>query len=368
MRFFRRSRKTDDDEQPPQDKTAAEAADEAVAHADAAAAVAVESAEPIVDAGAGADEEGLLREDVEQTDRALQRTKKSWFGHISGLFSRGDIDEELWEELEELLIGADTGVATTQKILDQVRERVESDGIRDAAEVEEALKETLVAVLNKPEGRGKLWGRDTSAPPKPAVILVLGVNGTGKTTTIAKLAYAFRAEGSKAIIAAADTFRAAAIEQVKAWGERVGAEVVAHKQGADPAAVVFDALTAAESRDADIVIIDTAGRLHTKFNLMEELSKLYRVIQRKEPSAPHEVLLVLDATIGQNALIQAEAFTKAAEVTSACLTKLDGTSKGGIVFAIADQLNIPVRLVGTGEQPEDLAPFDAETFVEALFR
>jgi fused signal recognition particle receptor len=200
------------------------------------------------------------------------------------------------------------------------------------------------------------------------VILVLGVNGTGKTTTIAKLAHAYRAEGGSAVIAAADTFRAAAIEQLKEWGERVGADVIAHQQGADPGAVVFDALTAAESRHADAVIIDTAGRLHTKFNLMEELSKIRRVIQRKEPSAPHEVLLVLDATTGQNALTQAKAFTEAADVTAICLTKLDGTSKGGIVFAICHELRIPVRFVGTGERAEDLAPFSAERFVEALFR
>ena len=303
----------------------------------------------------------------ERTEQALQRTRRSWFGHIAGLFDRGGIDEQLWEELEELLIGADVGVATTQKVLDEVRARVEAERIKDAGDVRSALKDALVHVLTSPQQKGRLWGAN-GAPPRPAVVLVLGVNGTGKTTTIAKLAHAYRAEGGTPIIAAADTFRAAAIEQLKEWGERVGADVIAHKQGADPAAVVFDALSAAESRDADVVIIDTAGRLHTKFNLMEELSKLRRVIERKDPSAPHEVLLVLDATIGQNALIQAEAFTKAVDVTSVCLTKLDGSSKGGIVFAVCDQLGIPVRLVGTGEEPDDLAPFSAESFVDALFR
>ena len=355
MRFFRRSPKVEEPEP--------ESTDAGAVGAPVPGRAAPEPPDHV------ADEQQLAAEEDERTDKALQRTKRSWFGQITGLFDRGKIDDELGEELEELLIGADTGVATTQKILGEVRERVEEERISDPAEVQDALKQSLVALLNKPPGTGRLWGRSevAAAPPKPAVILVLGVNGTGKTTTIAKLAHAFRADGAKTVIAAADTFRAAAIDQMKAWGERVGAEVVAHKQGADPAAVVFDALTAAESRNADFLIIDTAGRLHTKINLMEELSKLYRVIQRKEPTAPHEVLLVLDATIGQNALIQAEAFTKAAEVTSACLAKLDGTSKGGIVFAISDQLGIPVRLVGTGEEPEDLASFSAETFVDALF-
>jgi fused signal recognition particle receptor len=196
---------------------------------------------------------------------------------------------------------------------------------------------------------------------------VLGVNGTGKTTTIAKLASAYQNEGGKTVIAAADTFRAAAIEQLKEWGARVGADVVAHKQGADPAAVVFDALEAAESRGADMLIIDTAGRLHTKFNLMEELRKVRRVIERRDPTAPHEVLLVLDATTGQNALVQAKAFAEAVDVTAIALTKLDGTSKGGIVFAICDELGLPVRFVGTGEGEDDLNPFDARAFVDALF-
>jgi fused signal recognition particle receptor len=197
---------------------------------------------------------------------------------------------------------------------------------------------------------------------------VIGVNGNGKTTTIAKLAHAYQRDGQRVVVAAGDTFRAAAIDQLKEWGKRLEIDVIAHQQGADPGAVVFDALSAADSRDADIVIIDTAGRLHTKFNLMEELRKVRRIIERKDPSAPHEVLLVLDATTGQNALIQAKAFAEAVEVTSACLTKLDGSSKGGMVFAVCDQLGIPIRFVGTGEGPEDLAPFSPEAFVEALFR
>jgi fused signal recognition particle receptor len=305
----------------------------------------------------------------ERTEEALERTRSGWFGRISGLFDRGRIDDELWEELEELLIGADAGVLTTQKILEQVRERVVEERLKEPEQVRAALKETLVRLLESPETQGALWGSGVSAaPPHPAIILVLGVNGTGKTTTIAKLAHAYGVEGGRVIIAAGDTFRAAAIEQLKEWGERVGADVVAHKQGADPGAVVFDALAAAESRDADAVIIDTAGRLHTKFNLMEELRKIRRIIERKNPDAPHEVLLVLDATTGQNGLLQAQAFTEAVEVTSVCLTKLDGTSKGGIVFAVCDQLGIPVRFVGTGERAEDLTPFSAEAFVDALFR
>ncbi len=312
-----------------------------------------------------------LEEEVEQrTEQALQRTKRGFFGQIAGLFDRGGgIDESLWDELEELLIGADTGVATAQKILQETRARVEKERIKDAEQVRAVLKETLLEILNAPQPRGRLWTDAAGeAPPKPAVILVLGVNGTGKTTTIAKLARAYQVEGGKPVIAAGDTFRAAAIDQLREWGERIGVDVVAHQPGADPGAVVFDALSAADSRSADVVIIDTAGRLHTKFNLMEELRKIRRVIERKEPSAPHEVLLVLDATIGQNALIQAEAFTEAVEVTAVCLTKLDGTSKGGIVFAICDQIGIPIRFVGTGEGAEDLAPFSAEVFVEALFR
>ena len=348
MRFFRRSKKAVD--------VAAEEQDgEAVALEQQSIAVA---------------EDEQLEEEIErQTEQALQRTRKGIFGQITGLFDRGgEIEESLWEELEELLIGADAGIATTQRILNDVRERVDKERIKDSQGVRAALKQELIDILNAPQGTGRLWSDGIEPPPKPAVVLVLGVNGTGKTTTIAKLASAYQREGSKALIAAGDTFRAAAIEQLREWGQRVGADVVAHQPGADPGAVVFDALAAAESRDADVVIIDTAGRLHTKFNLMEELRKIRRIIERKDASAPHEVLLVLDATTGQNGLIQAKAFTEAVDVTSVCLTMLDGSSKGGIVFAICDQLKIPVRFIGTGEGADDLAPFSAEAFVEALFR
>ena len=309
-------------------------------------------------------------EDARKTEQALERTRKTWFSHLTSLFERSRIDDSLWEELEEVLIGADTGVATAQKVLEDVQRRVEKEGLKDPSEVRDALKDELVAILGTAQPRGKLWRNGEGPEPvaRPAVILVVGVNGTGKTTSIGKLAYALRQDDAQVTIAAADTFRAAAIEQMREWGDLAGAEVIAHKQGADPGAVVFDALSAAESRGADVLIIDTAGRLHTKFNLMEELRKILRVIQRKDPTAPHEVLLVLDATTGQNALIQAKAFVEAVDVTAICLAKLDGTSKGGMVFAISDQLGVPVRFIGTGERPEDLSPFSAEEFVEALFQ
>jgi len=311
----------------------------------------------------------------EKTEQALARTRRSWFGRIAGILERGQIDEDLWLELEEVLLGADVGVRTTEKVLGRVRERVEKERVRDPHAVRGLLKEELMAILMAVPFRGALWSEDAAqAPalssaegPRPGVILVVGVNGTGKTTTIAKLAHLYRQEGESVVVAAGDTFRAAAIDQLKTWAERVGAQVIAHREGADPGAVAFDAVAAAQSRDAAVAIIDTAGRLHTKFNLMEELRKVRRVIERKDPTAPHEVLLVLDATTGQNALIQARAFTEAVDVTAIALTKLDGTSKGGIVFAICDELGLPVRFVGTGEGEDDLSPFDAEAFVEALF-
>jgi fused signal recognition particle receptor len=309
------------------------------------------------------------KETDEKTEQALERTRKGWFSNISGLFDRAKIDEEVWEELEELLIGADTGVSTTQKILGDVQLRVEKERVKDGESVRRILQEELVDVLQAGGEKGRIWGEEEAPPPdRPAVILIVGVNGTGKTTSVAKLAQAYREDGEKVVVAAADTFRAAAIEQLKSWGEVVGADVIAHKQGADPGAVVFDALTAADSRKADVVLIDTAGRLHTKFNLMEELGKIRRVIERKLPEGPDEVMLVLDATTGQNALVQAKAFAEVVPITALCLTKLDGTSKGGIVFAVSDQLQIPVRFIGTGERPEDLTPFDAEEFVTALFQ
>jgi fused signal recognition particle receptor len=318
-------------------------------------------------------------------EHAVERTRRTWFSRIGGMFRRG-LDDELWDELEETLIAADTGVETTVKVLENLKERVKVEGIRDPEQAEEALKEELLSILEVDSHPGTLWGpaagssfdrlRTTlrqpaedggQSVPKPAVILVIGVNGTGKTTSIAKLAHAYKEAGKKVIMAAGDTFRAAAIDQLKQWGQRVGVDVVAHQQGADPGAVVFDTLSAAQSRDADVVIIDTAGRLHTKVNLMEELRKVNRVIQRKFPDAPHEVLLVLDATSGQNALPQAKYFTEAVGVTGVLLAKLDGTAKGGVIFAVCDQMRIPVRFVGTGERADDLAYFEPRRFVDALF-
>jgi fused signal recognition particle receptor len=305
----------------------------------------------------------------EKTEQALTRTRRSWFGRITGILDRGSIDEDLWLELEEVLLGADVGLKTTEKILDNVRQRVEKERVRDSHEVRQLLKDELIAILESVPPKGKFWV-DEEAPeaPRPAVILVVGVNGTGKTTSIAKLAHLYRQEGESVVVAAGDTFRAAAIDQLKTWAERVGAQVVAHREGADPSAVAFDAVGAAQSRNAGVAIIDTAGGLHTKFNLMEELRKVRRVIERQDPTAPHEVLLVVDATTGQNALIQAKAFAEAVDVTAIALTKLDGTSKGGIVFAICDELSLPVRFVGTGEGEDDLSPFDPDAFVDALFQ
>ncbi len=309
------------------------------------------------------------KEADEKTEQALERTRKGWFSGIAQVFDRGSIDEAVWEELEELLIGSDAGVSTTHKVLGELQARVEAERVKEAPRVRDMLKEELVRVLQRGTRKGRIWGEEDSPPPdRPAVVLVVGVNGTGKTTSVAKLAQAYHEDGERVVVAAADTFRAAAIEQLKSWGEIVGADVIAHKQGADPGAVVFDAMTAAEARKADVLLIDTAGRLHTKFNLMEELGKIRRVIERKLPEGPDEVMLVLDATTGQNALVQAKAFADVVPITALCLTKLDGTSKGGIVFAVADQLEIPVRFIGTGEKPEDLTPFDAEEFVDALFQ
>jgi len=276
------------------------------------------------------------------------------------LFDRPTVGDEVWEELEELLIAADVGVSTTEKLIKKVKERSAKDRLNDGSSVRAALQAEMVDILRI----------DSRAQPTalsiPRVTLVVGVNGGGKTTSIAKLAYRLKNEGKSVILVAADTFRAAAIDQLKRWGERVGAEVIAHQPGADPGAVVYDALQAAKSRKIDEVIIDTAGRLHTKFNLMEELKKIKRVAAKHDASAPHEVILVLDATTGQNGLAQARYFTEAVGVTGIFLAKLDGTAKGGIVLAICDELKIPIQFVGTGEKLEDMAPFAAEAFVKAL--
>ena len=293
------------------------------------------------------------------TKRAVKRSRETWFGKIASLFDRARVDSEVWDELEELLIAADVGVATTQKLIEKVQRRVKSEKLSEPAQVRAALEEEMTNLLTV-ESRAAI-----SNSAGLYAILVVGVNGSGKTTSIAKLAYRLKNEGEKIILAAADTFRAAAIDQLKRWGERVGVEVVAHQPGGDPGAVVYDAIQAAQNRKADVVIVDTAGRLHTKFNLMEELKKIKRVVDKYELA--QEVLLVIDATTGQNGLAQARHFTEAAAVNEIFLAKLDGTAKGGIVLSICDELKIPIRYIGTGEQLEDVAEFDAIAFVQAIF-
>lgn len=298
---------------------------------------------------------GLFR----KTDQAVKRTRETWFSRVSSLFDRATVDESLWEELEELLICADVGAATTDLLIQRVKERARQEHLSQASQLRGALKEEIVGILSL-DGRGEAL---LLAP----VLLVVGANGVGKTTSIAKLAHYLEGRGKKVVLAAADTFRAAAIDQLKLWGERTGAEVIAHQPGADPGAVVFDALQAARSRHADTVIIDTAGRLHTKHNLMEELKKIRRVISRVEGETPVGVLLVLDAVTGQNGLSQARYFSEATGVDGILLAKLDGTAKGGIVLAICNELKIPILFIGSGERLDDLAPFNASEFGEALF-
>lgn len=293
----------------------------------------------------------------------LTKTRDAFVEKVEELIlRRKKIDEDFYEELEEILIGADVGVNTVMKLMDELRAEVKKRKIEDAAELRPVLSEKLIGLLDTEE--------DTAlhmAPSGLTVILFVGVNGVGKTTTIGKLAYRFKQEGKKVLMAAGDTFRAGAIEQLEVWGQRVGVDVIKQQAGSDPAAVMFDALRAAKTRHADVLLCDTAGRLQNKTNLMEELNKIYRVIQREVPEAPHEVLLVLDATTGQNALQQAKLFGDKTGVTGLVLTKLDGTAKGGIVIAIRQEMNIPVKLVGLGEKMTDLQEFDSDQFVHALF-
>jgi len=274
------------------------------------------------------------------------------------------IDENFFEELEEILISADVGVNTVMELIDDLRGEVRKHKIENALDLQPVLSEKLVALLKNDDAQDVTLNVQDG---RLNVILFVGVNGVGKTTTIGKMAHMFKQQGKKVLLAAGDTFRAAAIEQLEVWGERVGVDVVKHQQGADPAAVIYDAVQAAKSRGVDVLLCDTAGRLQNKVNLMEELSKVHRVVQRELPGAPHEVLLVLDATTGQNALNQAKTFGQSAGVTGIVLTKLDGTAKGGIVIAIRNELNIPVKYVGLGEKMDDLQPFDPEQFVHALF-
>ena len=290
----------------------------------------------------------------------LKKTRDAVFGRISTMLnSFTKIDEELFEELEELLVMGDVGIYTAEKICDELRKRVKQEGITDPQKINDLLAEVITEMLK--------GGQELHVNTKPSIILVIGVNGVGKTTTIGKMAASFSRQGKKVILAAADTFRAAAIDQLQIWADRSGAEIIKQNEGSDPAAVVFDAISAAKARDTDVIIVDTAGRLHNKKNLMAELEKINRIIDRELPDSDKEVLLVLDATTGQNAVNQTKEFKNAAGITGIVLTKLDGTAKGGVVLAIREELNVPVKYIGVGEQIDDLQPFEPEQFARALF-
>lgn len=299
-----------------------------------------------------------------QLEKSLEKTRRGVFSEISRLFDRSAIDEELYEELEMLLLQADVGWDVSQQLVGELRERVDRDRIADPSIARDVLRESMIQLLELATRNRtvKILQRGV-----PFVIMVVGVNGVGKTTTIAKLAAYHQRFGRSVMLAAGDTFRAAAIDQLKVWGERLNVPVIAHEQGADPGAVVFDAMQAAYNRNADVLIIDTAGRLHTKYNLMEELRKLRRIMQRHVEEAPQEVLLVIDATTGQNGLVQAKKFAEMVEITDIQIAKLDGTSKGGIAFSVAKELGTPISYIGTGEKASDLSEFKPETYVDSLF-
>lgn len=294
-------------------------------------------------------------------ESSLAKTRQSFFGKIAGLFREQEITEQTWEDLEMLLIQGDVGAKTTEQLVTALRQDVERTGARTPGQVEALLKEQLLAILNK-VGRPYLQGERLLN-----VVMVVGVNGSGKTTSIGKLAKYHKGRRQTVVLAAADTFRAAAIDQLKVWGQRAGVEVIAHQPGADPGAVVYDAIRASQARNADVLIIDTAGRLHTKFNLMQELKKLEGVAQKQVHQAPHETLLVIDVINGQNALIQARQFAETVGVTGVVLAKLDSSAKGGVVFSIANELHLPVLFAATGEGIDDFEPFDAQSFVQGLF-
>ncbi|KKK39717.1 cell division protein FtsY [Mesobacillus campisalis] len=295
----------------------------------------------------------------------LTKTRDNFSGKVNDLVARyRKVDEEFFEELEEILIGADVGFETVMELIDELKKEVKRRNIQDPREVQAVISEKLVDIY---EGAGDEKSTLDLENEGLTVILFVGVNGVGKTTTIGKLAHKFKQEGKSVLLAAGDTFRAGAIDQLEVWGDRVGVDVIKQAEGSDPAAVMYDAVRAAKSRGVDILLCDTAGRLQNKVNLMKELEKVKRVIEREVPGAPHEVLLVLDATTGQNALIQAKTFKEATNVSGIVLTKLDGTAKGGIVLAIRNELNIPVKFVGLGEKMDDLQEFDAEKYVYGLF-
>ena len=307
------------------------------------------------------------KENKEDLDKGLEKTKTSVFSRISkAIIGKSTVDDEVLDNLEEILITSDVGVDTTLKIIERIQARVARDKYVGTNELNTILKEEIMALLQENEsGDGTTF--DIPVDKKPYVIMVVGVNGVGKTTTIGKLAYNFKNAGKKVVLGASDTFRAAAVSQLQIWAERVGVPIVQQGQGADPASVAFDTVKSAVAQDADVVIIDTAGRLHNKVNLMRELTKIKTVMQKVVPDAPHEILLVLDASTGQNAIEQAKQFTAATEVNALALTKLDGTAKGGVVIGISDQFKIPVKYIGVGEGIDHLQVFDRKAFVDSLF-
>ena len=309
------------------------------------------------------------KEKKETLDKGLEKTKESFFGKLSrALVGKTTIDEDVLDELEDILVSSDVGVETTVKIIKRIEERVAREKYTGAEELDTILRDEIAALLTENKSVDFTDSFETEHLPKPFVIMVVGVNGVGKTTTIGKLAHQFHQRGHKVILGAADTFRAAAVEQLKLWGKRVDVPVIDHGMNTDPSAVAYDALKKGVEIGADVIIIDTAGRLHTKVNLMNELSKIKRVMQKIIPDAPHEVLLVLDGSTGQNAVIQAREFTKVTEITALAITKLDGTAKGGVVIGISDEFKIPVKYIGVGEKINDLQVFDRSEFVDSLFK
>ncbi|MGJ3237806.1 MAG: signal recognition particle-docking protein FtsY [Anaerolineae bacterium] len=293
--------------------------------------------------------------------RGLEKTRRSFFGRMTQLLGGSDIEEETWEDLEAMMIQADIGVETTQTVIEYLQEEVRSRGLTKVNQLEKLFKNSLLSLLDQETKPLNITGRDLS------VILVVGVNGSGKTTSIAKLANRLKRSGRSVMVAAGDTFRAAAIEQLQRWGERIDVPVIANKPGSDPGAVAFDAVEAAKARGTEVLIIDTAGRLHNNYNLMQELSKIQAVIKKSIPDAPHEILLVLDGTTGQNALRQGIKFAESVAITGLIITKLDGTAKGGMLFSVYNELDVPIHFIGLGEGIDDLVYFDPKNFVDSLF-
>jgi fused signal recognition particle receptor len=309
------------------------------------------------------------KEKKETLDKGLEKSKTSIFDKISkAIVGKSTVDEEVLDELEEILISSDVGVDTTIKIIKRIEARVARDKFTNTAELDVILREEIAELLQENNSQDVQNSFETENLPKPYVLMVVGVNGVGKTTTIGKLAHNFQKNGKKVVLGAADTFRAAAVDQLKLWGTRVGVEVIDHGMNTDPSSVAYDAIKVGVEKGADVIIIDTAGRLHTKVNLMNELGKIKRVMQKILPEAPHEVMLVLDGSTGQNAVIQAREFTKVTDVNSLTITKLDGTAKGGVVIGISDEFKIPVKYIGVGEKMEDLQVFNKVAFVDSLFK